>query len=221
MPKNIFNFSLKYLANTLATRKNLFKWSIGQSSACSFCLQSETLQHVVSSCKSYLDQGRYTWRHDSVLNFIASTLSALPSCSIYADLPAFLSPSLVTGDSLRPDLLLITKNKTLHIFELTIGFETNIKVNSDRKALKYNPLRQDLCSKYSQIKFTNLSLGALGTVGSSSDSFIELLKAVDFDSKMQKAILSRIMNITIRCTYLIFCCRNKPWTSPKLHGTYY
>ena len=82
MPKKIFNFSLKYLPNTLATRKNLFKWSIGQSSACSFCLQSETLQHVVSSCKSYLDQGRYTWRHDSVLNFIASTLSALPSCSI-------------------------------------------------------------------------------------------------------------------------------------------
>ena len=191
MPKNIFNFSLKYLTNTLATRKNLFKWSIGQSSACSFCLQSETLQHVVSSCKSYLDQGRYTWRHDSVLNFIASTLSALPSCSIYADLPAFLSPSLVTGNSLRPDLLLITKNKTLHILELTIGFETNIKVNSDRKALKYNPLRQDLCSKYSQIKFINLSLGALGTVGSSSDSFIELLKAVDFDSKIVELMIVR------------------------------
>ena len=219
MPKNIFNFSLKYLTNTLATRKNLFKWSTGQSSACSFCLQSETLQHVVSSCKSYLDQGRYTWRHDSVLNFIANTLSALPSCSIYADLPAFLSPSLVTGDSLRPDLFLITKNNTLYILELTIGFETNIKVNSDRKALKYNPLHQDLRSKYIQIKFVNLSLGALGTVGSSSDSFTELLKAVDFDSKMQKAILSRIMNITIRCTYYIFCCRNKPWTSPKLYGT--
>ena len=146
MPKNIFNFSLKYLTNTLATRKNLFKWSIGQSSACSFCLQSETLQHIVSSCKSYLDQGRYTWRHDSVLNFIANSLSALPSCSIYADLPDFLSPSLVTGDSLRHDLLLITKNKTLYILELTIGFETNSKVNSDRKALKYNPLHHSLRS---------------------------------------------------------------------------
>ena len=66
MPKNIFNFSLKYLTNTLATRKNLFKWSIGQSSACSLCLQSETLQHVVSSYKSYLDQRRYTLRHDLV-----------------------------------------------------------------------------------------------------------------------------------------------------------
>ena len=43
MPKNIFNFSLKYLNNTLATRKNLCKWSILQSSACSFCLQAESL----------------------------------------------------------------------------------------------------------------------------------------------------------------------------------
>ena len=183
------------------------------------CLQSETLQHIVSSCKSYLDQGRYTWRHDSVLNFIANTLSALPSCSICADLPTFLSPSLVTGDSLRPDLLLITKNKTLYILELTIGFETNIQVNSDRKALKYNPLHQSFCSTYRQINFITLTLGLLGTVGSSSDSFSELLKAVDFDSKIQKAILSRIMNITIRCTYYIFCCHNKPWTSPKLQGT--
>ena len=219
MPKNIFNFSLKYLTNTLATRKNLFKWSIGQSSAYSFCLQTETLQQIVSSCKSYLDQGRYTWRHDSVLNFIANSLSALPSCSIYADLTAFLSPSLVTGDSLRPDLLLITKNKALYILELTIGFETNIQVNSDRKGLKYNPLHHSLRSTYRQINFINLSLGALDTVGSSSASFSELLKAVDFDNNTQKAILSRIMNITIRCTYYIFCCRNKPWTSPKLHGT--
>ena len=94
MPKNIFNFTLKYLSNSLATRKNLSKWCFTQSSACSFCLQSETLQHIVSSCKSYLEQGRYTWRHDSVLNFIASTLSGLHSSSLYADLPTFLFPSL-------------------------------------------------------------------------------------------------------------------------------
>ena len=48
---------------------------------------------TVSSCKSYLGQGRYNWRHDSVLNFIANTFSGLQSCSIYADLPAFLSVS--------------------------------------------------------------------------------------------------------------------------------
>ena len=201
MPKNIFNFSSKYLTNTLATHKYLIKLSIGKSSACSFCHQSETLQHMVSSCKSYLDQGRYTWRHDLAPKFIANTPSALPSCSLHANLPAFLSPFLVIiGDYLRPDHLLITENKTLYILELIIEFETNIKVNSNRKALKYSLLHHALRSTNSQINFINLSLDALGTVGSSSDSFSELLKAVDVDSKMQKATLSRTMNITISCT---------------------
>ena len=40
LTKNIFNFSLNNLNNTLATRKSFSKWSITQSSACSFCLQS-------------------------------------------------------------------------------------------------------------------------------------------------------------------------------------
>ena len=57
MPKNIFNFTIKYLNNTLATKKNLCKWFLSSTSACSFCFQSETLQHIVSSCKSFLDDG--------------------------------------------------------------------------------------------------------------------------------------------------------------------
>ena len=175
LPKNAFNFILKYFSNTLATRKNLSKWWITQSLACSFCLQSETLQHIVSRCKSYLEHGRYTFRHDSVLNFIANTLSGLQSSSLYADFPAFLSPSLIIGDFLRPDLVLISKNNDLYIHELTIGFEPNIKVNSDRKTSKYNPLHQELGSKYMQIKFINLSLGALGTIGSSSESILIFL----------------------------------------------
>ena len=216
MPKNIFNFTLEYLSNTLATRKNLSKWCITQSSACSFCLQSETLQHIVSSCKSYLEQGRYTWRHDSVLNFIANTLSGLQFCSVYASLPAFLSPSLITGDSHRPDLILVTNDNNSYILELTIRFESNIKFNSDRKAIKYNPLQKELRSKYQQIKFINLSLGALGTVGSSSESFIDPLNCLEFNKPLQRSILSKIINITIRCTYFIFYRRNKPWTDPKL-----
>ena len=216
LPKNIFNFSLKYLTNTLATRKNLSKWSISRSSACSFCLQSDTLQHIVSSCKLYLEHGRYTWRHDSVLNSIAKTFSTLPDCSLYADLPTFLSPSFITGSAFRPDLLIITKENVLYILELTIGFETNIQINSERKASKYHHLQQTLLPNYKQIKFINLSMGALGTIGSSSESFSDLLKSLGFNNKVQKHILSNLINITIRSTYFIFCCRNKPWTSPDL-----
>jgi len=140
MPKNIFNFIIKYLNNTLPTRKNLYKWSLSYSPSCSFCLHPETLQHFVSSCKSYLEDGRYTWRHNSVLLSIAHSFSSLQRCRLYVDLPSFPSPSLITGDSLRPDLTLISPDNTLDILELTVGFETNIELNSKRKAMKYEPL---------------------------------------------------------------------------------
>ena len=128
MPRNIFNFTIKYLNNTLASRKNLCKWSLSSTSACSFfCFQSETLQHIVSSCKSYLDDGRYTWRHISVLLHLANSLSSLKSTSLFADLPSFPSLSLVTGDSLRPDLFLIFNDTSVYMLELTAGFESNIQ----------------------------------------------------------------------------------------------
>ena len=77
MPRNIFNFTIKYINNTPATSKNLCKWSLSSTSACSFCFQSETFQHNVSSCKSYLDDGRYTWRQNSALLHLANSLSSL------------------------------------------------------------------------------------------------------------------------------------------------
>jgi len=125
LPMKVFNFSLKCWTNTLATRKNLSMWSISQSSACSLCLHPETLRHIVSSCKLYLEHGRYTWRHDSVLSSTAKKFSTLTNCSLYPDLPAFIPLSFITGSAFRPDLLIITKENVPYILQLTIGFETN------------------------------------------------------------------------------------------------
>ena len=122
MPKNIFNFTIKYLNNTLDTKKNLYKWSLSSTSACSFCFPSETLQHIVSSYKSYLDDGRYTWRHNSVLSHLAESLSSVMYASLYADRLSCPSPSLVTGDSLRPNLVLVLNNATVYLLKLTRWF---------------------------------------------------------------------------------------------------
>ena len=216
MPKNIFNFTIKYLNNTLATRKNLNKWAISQSSACSFCLKAETLQHVVSSCTVYLEEGRYTWRHNSVLLFLAKTLSSLSNCSIYADLPSFLSPSFITGDSLRPDLALLIDNSSLYIIELTVGFESDVQINSDRKKTKYASLISDLTPAYSNVTFVNLSMSVLGIMGKSSDSLITMLDDLKFDKTASNIIMKKLMNIAIRCIYYVFCCRNESWTNPEL-----
>ena len=130
LPTNIFNFTIRYLNNTLANKKNLYLWKLATTPDCSFCLQSESLLHVVAGCKSYLEQGRYTWRHNTVLKFLPQTLPSLQSSKLYVDLPGYLSPSILTGESLRPDMLLSIEDKCLYIIELTVGFETNLERNS-------------------------------------------------------------------------------------------
>ena len=49
------------------------------------------------------------------------------------NIAGFSSPSIITGDDLDFDLLLKTKDNCLYILELTIGFETNLKKNAERK----------------------------------------------------------------------------------------
>ena len=73
MPRNIFNFTVRYLNNSLAARVNLARWNLRQTSYCSFCFRPESLLHVVAGCKTYLDEGRFTWRHNSALQFISNS----------------------------------------------------------------------------------------------------------------------------------------------------
>ena len=159
---NIYNCTIKYRSNTLPTRKNLCLWKLRQSSDCQFCLLPETLLHVVVGCKVYLEQGRYTWRQNSVLSFLASSLKVVEGSSLYADIPGLPSPSLITVDALRPDLLLKTKDNGIYILELPIGFETNLNNNAERKRLKYSRLVSDLRSQYKSITFVNLSMSSFG-----------------------------------------------------------
>ena len=134
LPKNIFNFTIRYINNTLPTRKNLLKWGISSTSECSFCLELESLLHVVAGCKS---------------------------SDLYVDLPGYLSPSVITGDELRPDLLITLENKIIYIIELTVGYETNLLNNATRKRHKYEELINDQQNNYEKVIFVNLSISAL------------------------------------------------------------
>ena len=58
---------------------------------------------------------------------------------MYADIPGFPSLSIITGDDLRPELLLKTKDNCLYSMELTIGFETNLNNNAERKRASVLP----------------------------------------------------------------------------------
>ena len=63
----MFNFTVRYFNNTLATKSNMQKWGKALTKLCDNCPEVQTLNHVVAACKSALREGRYTWRHNSIL----------------------------------------------------------------------------------------------------------------------------------------------------------
>jgi len=211
LPKNIYSFSLRYLNNTLATKNNLALWNLVANNECSFCHQPESLLHVVAGCNIYLNEGRFNWRHDSVLAYLVEVLKSRIDIDIYADLENHRSPSIITGMSYRPDLVLLFNN-TVYVLELTVGFETNLIKNVERKEEKYRNMILDLEQQHSNVSFINLSIGAIGIFSSHSTTFISMLKSMNFDDREIKFTMQKIMSICIRTTYFIFCRRNKDWS---------
>ena len=135
----MFNFTARYINNSLPTRQNLARWGLLPTSDCPQCLAPEKILHVVAVRQSYLE--RFTWRHDSILNFLATNLQTVNDSCIYVDLPGYKSPSIITGDTYRPDLLLSTSSRCLYIIELTVGFESNLQKNVERKKSKNKACR--------------------------------------------------------------------------------
>ena len=203
LPKNIFNFAIRYINNTLPTRKNLVKWGVLGTSDCSFCCSPESLCHVVAGCQSYLD--RFTWRHDSILKFLASSLQPVLNSSsrLYADIDGFNSPSIITGDTHRPDLLVYTQD-CLYILELTVGFESNLENNVNRKQNKYKNITETLRHHYKSVAFVNLSMSALGVFSNECSSFLDMLKCLKIDKKHQMYIVKKWLALLLDLRILFF-----------------
>ena len=83
---------------------------------------------------------RYTWRHNTMLKFMAQIFPSLQPSKLYVDLSGYLSPSILTGETLFPDVHLTIEDKFLYTIERAVGFETNLVHNAERKEIKYRPL---------------------------------------------------------------------------------
>ena len=99
----VYNFCIRYMDNTLATNKNLLLWKRKHTSQCFASGNEQTLGHVVGGCNSHLREGRFNWRHDSILINLANSLKVYSDVQLYVDNDNFRSPSIITRDDQRPD----------------------------------------------------------------------------------------------------------------------
>ena len=216
MPSNIYNFVIRYRNNSLPTLKNMLLWGTSNSMSCLACGNSQTLLHVMSGCEKHLHEGRYTWRHNSVLKVLASFLLPRGIGELYVDLEGFRSPSEVTGDSKRPDMLIVRPDGTLYLVELTVCYETNMPKNTQIKSNRYETTIEHLKSSFTCVKFVNLLVSALGIFYKDSKTLTTMFEDFKISRQEHAYIIRKITNIAIRTSYYIFCMKDKSWSNPEL-----
>ena len=108
LPKNVYTFCRRAIVSALL----IIEISSDGKRAnpdCDLCGKKQTQHHVMSFCKTALNQARYMWRHNSVLKTIASHLQSVLTplnASLYVDIPGYLNPGEIFEPA-RPDVLVV------------------------------------------------------------------------------------------------------------------
>jgi len=142
-----------------------------------------------------------------MLQFIAKSLKSIPDSVLYFDLLGYITPLLLSGNSLWPDILLTVSSKCLYILELTVGFETNLLNNAIYKTNKNEDLVRHRKHQYDSDKFISLSISTLGLFSLHSTDFLNMLKEIGFDNKHMSYIIRMLTIIAIWMTYYVFSKR--------------
>ena len=82
-------------------------------------------------------------------------------------------------------MLLITSDNTLYVIELTVGHESNLSNNTNRKKQKYSNLVKELKDDYRSVSFVNISMSCLGVFANESISLLKILDKIGFEKSIK------------------------------------
>ena len=214
LPDSIFSFCRRYLILALPTKCNLKTWNLTTSNICSLCnKKSETLHHIVSNCSISANEGRFTWRHNSVLYTILSHVNPIVNDGylIYADIEGYANPGSLFR-SVRPDIVIV-KDKKYFIIELTVCFETNLIKSHEYKIDKYKNIKVEVMDKNVTVEMYAVEFSCLGFSSNALIAFTKLLRTFNVDVKR---MISKCSEVCCRTSYYIFNRRGKLWQAKDI-----
>ena len=225
-PRGVLQFVLNASTDSLPTLANLGRWRLRSSNniKCPLCQNNQTLHHVLNFCKTMLEQGRYTWRHNSVLAYIFSLFNNIENAQILADLGAnhkdsvsTIPPELIPSAQ-RPDLVIYWPNiKKICIVEITIPFDTNIQDARQRKRNKYASLVNDLCDRGLSVVFYTFEIGSRGFLSPDNVQTLKAMIQLSGSKISFKQIRNDLEKIVLCTSFSIYCSRSEPsWLEPSL-----
>jgi hypothetical protein len=204
---NTFKFSRKALIFSLANNSNLKRWMKTNDDKCMLCQQKQTQLHVLNNCSTAAADGRYTWRHDSILFTLVYYIQQLTTYGfeVFADLQGYKSPNQLFH-RMRPDIVLV-KDNVMTIIELTCCFETNLVKSNNYKKRKYENIEKD-CRNKMKINKIFVEVTALGFI---PKSIIHMNKVLTKYKLNINRMNLKMSEVAIRASYFIYTQRNKEW----------
>ncbi len=226
LPRKVLKFGLNSITDTLPVNSNLALWGKTLNQNCSLCGKRETLLHVLNGCTIMLEQGRYTYRHNSVLSILLQNLSEMYSnhpghYKIYSDIEGrhalgggTIPPSILCTNE-KPDIVIVTPEK-LVIIELSIPFESNIKIRHEYKCNKYSMLVSDLKQCGQNVSFFAIEVGSRGYVSEDNkNSLKEVFNKLS--PKMLKNVTQNVSRQALVASFIIFFAKySKDWCSDNM-----
>ena len=183
------------------------------------------MEHILNFCSIALHQGRFTWRHNSVLNHLTSTilLHKPQDLEVYADIPGSdLNGSTIPPDILprtsRPDLVLIRrKEKQIFVLELTCSFERNIDSANARKKEKYTQLKSDIEDQGYTCYLVPFEIGSRGYISKRNKlDLTTVFHATNLKFNTAKC-MKDLSKIALLSSFSIFHAYTQPtWQDPPL-----
>ena len=218
-------FAVNAGINTLPSSDNLKRWGKRVNDRCSFCGNVQTLAHILSNCSVSLDQGRFTWRHNSVLMSIIDLIRPHLSQGmvLYSDMPGYQAPHggtippHIIATNLKPDIVIIDEDsRKLVIFELTCPWDTNVDRSHNFKEEKYAPLVSDLSRNFTVFNYS-VEISARGQITKANRSRLKCFtyRCCTDARSVFKSIVKICSKSALLSSFTLFSARAEPsWINP-------
>jgi hypothetical protein len=147
----------------------------------------QRLFHVLVHCKHTLDQGRLTWRHDSIQNHISGCLKfalvGMSKVKLYLDGLQTLGGGSIPADVMvqaqTPDLVIIDRSVhgryRIALVELTCPWDTDAKKAEEHKTPRYADLKTALSNEVWDCSLYLIEVGVRGHIIKSVKDRLQLL----------------------------------------------
>ena len=233
MPPLRLSFVIRSLYDQLPSRDNLRKWGMVEDSRCVLYGEVQTLRHVLSSCKYALAEGRYTWRHNQVLQILVEAMEsafskanageyARSKCktprrdllenandwTTAADIGGMKHyPQVIQKSGQRPDAVMASKKTdTIIVAELTVPWEDRMEQSNVLKEDRYSELTMDLIDKGYRVHFFAIEVGSRGLVGRSSYTF---LREIGLPGRERNKVMERMSKAAETASHWLWTKRDR------------